>query len=245
MLDIEKHSISRWPKVALFAALVGGLVAFFVFDGQQWLDLDALKAHRDELLAYTAQHYWAALFSALLIYAGAVALSVPGATILSLALGMLFGRWVGTLLIMIAATVGATGVFFAARYLFADAARRRLGARMNNLLDRFRENAFSYLLFLRLVPLFPFWLVNLASAFTPVSARVYVAATAVGIIPGAFVFANVGASLGRIHSTRELFSFDIVVALTLLGMFSLLPIVVKKLRDSDKSPGARHGEHDA
>ena len=101
-----------------------------------------------------------------MVYAGAVAFSLPGGLVLSLTMGFIFGRWVGTVLVVIAATLGATLVFLAARYLFADAARRRMGALGERISAGFAENAFNYLLFLRLVPLFPFFLVNLAPAFT-------------------------------------------------------------------------------
>lgn len=246
MLQTKEPRASRpapWRKALLIAVFAGGIIAFFAAGGQQWLDLNALKAHRDDLLNFTERHYWTMLFGTVLVYAGAVALSVPGATVLSLAVGMLFGRWAGAALIVFAATAGATVVFIAARYLFADAVRRRLGARMNALIDGFDQNAFNYLLFLRLVPVFPFWLVNLVPAFTAVPVRTYVAATAIGIIPGAVVFANLGVSLGRVNSSAELLSFEALAALTLLGVFALLPIVVKKLRDRRKStpPAASPG----
>ena len=198
--------------------------------GDEWLRLETLRAHRDELLAYTRAHYATALALAFVVYVAAVALSVPGAVVLSLAVGFLFGRWVGTALIVTAATLGATLVFLGARYLFADAARRRLEGRAERILKGFGEDAFSYLLFLRLVPVFPFWLVNLVPALTPVPTRTYVAATAVGILPGSFVFANLGTSLGRIDSPRQLLSTRVLLALALLGVLALVPVLVRKFR---------------
>ena len=105
---------------------------------------------------------------------GAIAFSLPGGLVLSLTMGFVFGRWVGTVLVVFAATIGATLVFLAARYIFADAARKRLGALGEKINAGFTENAFSYLLFLRLVPLFPFFLVNLAPAFTSIPLRTFV-----------------------------------------------------------------------
>lgn len=102
----------------------------------------------------------------------------------------------------------------------------------------FHTNDFNYLLFLRLVPLFPFWLINLAAAFTPVKVQVYVAATAIGMIPGAFVFTNLGQSLGRIDSPDQLLSFNTISALVLLGIFSLIPVFVKKVRSVRAEKGA-------
>lgn len=219
---------AAWPKVLLALLFVGALVAYFAFDAGRFANLDALKASRDALLAFGERHYAAALAIAFAAYVAAVALSLPVATLLSLAAGYVFGRWIGTALIVVAATVGATIVFLAARYVFADAARRRLGARGRSIDAGFTRNAFSWLLFLRLVPLFPFFLVNLAAALTTVGARTYALATLVGIVPGAFVYANLGEALAAIDSTRGLLSGRTLFALTLLGVLALTPIVVRR-----------------
>ncbi|MEI6317008.1 MAG: TVP38/TMEM64 family protein [Pseudomonadota bacterium] len=229
---------NAWVRLALVLLFGGGLIAFFAFGGPQYLSLDTIKDNRDQLLALTERHYAAAMFVAFVVYVAATALSLPGAVLLSLTVGLLFGRWVGAAIIVVAATAGATCAFIAARYLFAGFARRRLGldapaetpglaARIN---QGFSDNAFNYLLFLRLVPLFPFWLVNLAPAFTHVSVRTFIIATAIGILPGVFVFANLGQSLGRIESTAELVSPATLGAFALLGVFALVPILIRKLR---------------
>jgi uncharacterized membrane protein YdjX (TVP38/TMEM64 family) len=217
-----------WLKVAIAVVFVGGIVAFFALGGQRYLSLDAVKANRDALLAFADRHFAAALLIALVVYAGAIALSLPGGLVLSLTVGFVFGRWVGTALVVVAATVGATLVFLAARYLFADATRKRLGALGERINAGFTENAFSYLLFLRLVPVFPFFLVNLAPAFTSIPLRTYVLATLVGIIPGTFVYVNLGQALGRIDSLQGLVSRDTLLAFGLLGIFALLPVAWKK-----------------
>ncbi len=217
-----------WPKALLALLFVAALVAFYAFDLGRHLDLAALKASRDALLAFTERHYAAALAIDFAVYAAAVALSLPVATLLSLAVGFVFGRWIGTALIVVAATVGATIVFLAARYVFAAAARRRLGAVGERINAEFTGNAWSWLLFLRLVPLFPFFLVNLAAAFTTVNVRTYALATLVGIVPGAFVYANLGEALAGIESTRGLLSGRTLFALTLLGVLALTPIVVRR-----------------
>ena len=123
-------------------------------------------------------------------------------------------------------------MFLAARYLFADAARRRMGPLGAKISAGFTEDAFSYLLFLRLVPLFPFFLVNLAPAFTRIRLRTYVLGTLVGIIPGSFVFANLGQTLGRIDSLSGLVSTETIAALVLLGAFALLPVLIKRYKSS-------------
>lgn len=234
MTDEQPQAVMQrvWVKLIIALLFASGFVLFFVAGGSEWLSLEALKQNRDQLLMFTGQHYYAMLFGGMLIYAASTALSVPGATVLSLAAGLLFGRWVGAGVIVIAATTGATLVFLAARYLFAEAAQRRAGGMAKKLIAGFHENAFNYLLFLRLVPLFPFWLVNLAPAFTSIKTRTYVSATALGIIPGSFVFAHLGQSLGRIDSAQQLVSWEILSAFALLGLFALLPVLVKKWRRS-------------
>jgi uncharacterized membrane protein YdjX (TVP38/TMEM64 family) len=242
-------------RLIVLALFIGGLIAFFALGGPQYLSLDSIKANRDHLLALTAAHYATAIVIAFGVYLAATTLSIPGASLLSLTVGMLFGRWVGSAIILLAATVGATLAFLAARYLFAGFARRRLGldrpaatdgdppglaARLN---QGFNDDAFNYLLFLRLVPLFPFWLVNLATAFSEVTVRTYVAATALGILPGVFVFANLGQSLGRIDSTAQLVSPATLGAFALLGLFALVPVLVRRLRrrvPADPAPDTPH-----
>ena len=227
-----------WAKIAIALLFAGGIAAFFVFGGQRYLSLETIKANRDALLAFADQHFLTAVAIAFAIYVAATALSLPGGLVLSLAMGFVFGRWIGTVLVVAAATLGATIVFLAARYLFADAARRRLGALGEKINTGFNENAFAYLLFLRLVPAFPFFLVNIAPAFTSVSVRTYVLATLIGIVPGTFVFVNLGQTLGRIDSLDGLVSRETLLAFALLGAFSLLPVAWKKFK-ARRAGGAR------
>lgn len=221
---------SRALKLALVALFAGVVVAFFALGGHRYLSLDAIKANRDALLAFTQQHFAASLAIAFVVYVAVTAFSLPGGLVMSLTVGFLFGRWVGTALVVAAATIGATLVFVAARYVFADAARKRLGALGERINAGFTENAFSYLLFLRLVPLFPFFLVNLAPAFTSIPLPTYVLATFVGIVPGTFVFVNLGQTLGRIESLQGLVSAETLGAFALLGVFALVPVAIRRFR---------------
>ena len=229
-------SPSSWARLAIVVVFIGAIGAFFAFGGQHYLSLETIKANRDALLAFADRNFIAALAIAFVVYAGAIALSLPGGLVLSLTMGFIFGRWVGTVLVVVAATVGATLVFLAARYLFADWARKRLGSVGEKINAGFTENAFAYLLFLRLVPAFPFFLVNLAPAFTAIPLRTYVLATLIGIIPGTFVYVNLGQTLGRIESLKGLVSRETLLAFALLGLFALLPVAWKWLK------GKRTGE---
>ena len=205
------------------------VAAFFLFGGPQLLSLDNIHDHRQALTDFTGRHYLFMLLACGIGYSLSTALSLPGGTVLSLLLGLLFGRWMGTLLIVISATLGATALFWLARYLLADWAEQRLRSSKlaKKLLGGFQADAFSYLLFLRLVPAFPFWLVNLAPAFTPVSLRIYVMTTFIGIMPGSFAFANLGQSLGSIQRLDQLLSTQTLLAFSLLGVLSLLPVWLK------------------
>lgn len=228
--SMRSESRHRYRMIALFSTLAALVIVFFALEGHRYLSLDVVKAHRDTLLSFARAHYPAALAIAFVTYVGTTALSLPGALVLSLTMGFIFGRWVGTVLVVFAATIGATLLFLAARYLFADAAHRRLGRLGERISAGFTENAFNYLLFLRLVPLFPFFLVNLAPAFTNIRLGTFVAATFIGVIPATFVYVNLGETLGRIDSLSGLISTETIGAFVLLGLLALVPVFVRKWR---------------
>jgi len=215
-------------RVVLALLFAAAVAAFFALGGYRYLTLDTIKGNRDALLAFTQAHYAQALVIAFFVYVAAAAFSLPGGLLLSLTCGFLFGRWAGTVLVVLAATIGATLLFVAARYVFADAARKRLGALGEKINAGFTRNAFSYMLFLRMVPAFPFFLVNLAPAFTSIPLRTFVLATFIGIIPGTFVFVNLGETLGRIDSLQGLVSWETLGAFALLGILALVPVVVRR-----------------
>ena len=222
----QKSAGGKIVVALIFAAAIG---AFFYFDVRQYLTLESLKANRDQLLAYTEAHFIlsVAIFTGL--YVLQTALSLPGGALLTLTGGFLFGSFLGTLIVIVPATIGATLAFLAARYLLRDWVERRFGDRLQPLQKGFAKNAFSYLLTLRLIPLFPFFLVNLVSGLTRIGLGTYILATAIGIIPGSFVYAYAGRQLGTINSLKEIASLNVLLALTLLGLFALLPILYRKL----------------
>jgi uncharacterized membrane protein YdjX (TVP38/TMEM64 family) len=209
----------------------GALLAFFAFDGHRYLSLDTIKTNRDALLAHTQAHHAQAVVTAFVVFVAATAFSLPGGLVLSLTYGFLFGRWTGTFIVVFAATIGATLLFLAARYVVADLARRRLGAFGERINTGFTKHGFSYMLFLRLVP-FPFFLVNLAPALTTLPLRTFVLATFIGVIPGTFVLVNLGEALGRIDSVQDLVSWETFGALALLGVLALVPVAFRRLSSS-------------
>ncbi|RMH07008.1 MAG: TVP38/TMEM64 family protein [Nitrospirae bacterium] len=228
--DSSSPSTRVWPKVGLLLLLAAGIGGFWYFDLAQYLSLAALKANRDWLLSYAQAHFGLAAILYVLLYILQTALSLPGGAVMTLAGGFLFGSLVGTLLVNIGATIGATLAFLAARYVLRDWVERKFGDRLQSIQAGFEQNAFSYLLTLRLIPLFPFFLVNLVSGLTRVRVITYMVATSVGIIPGSFVFAFAGRQLGTINSLSEVVSPPVLSALVLLGLLALLPTLYQKYK---------------
>jgi len=212
--------------IAVVVALAIG--AFFYLDLGRFLSLTALKENRDSLLAFADANFGAAVGIFILTYVVVAGLSLPGAVILTLTGGFLFGGILATLFINIGATTGATLAFLTARYLLRDTVEQKFGKWMGPFQEGFAKNAFSYLLTLRLIPLFPFFVVNLVSGLTRVNVGTYMLATAIGIIPGSFVYAYAGRQLGTISSLKEIASPNVIGAFVLLGLLALAPVVYKQ-----------------
>ena len=188
------HAESKKPstgKIVIALAIALAIGAFFYFDFGQFLSLTALKENRDSLLAFTDTNFVSAVGIFIAVYVIVAGLSLPGAVILTLAGGFLFGATMATLFINIGATTGATLAFLTARHLLRDTVEQKFGKWLGQFQEGFAKNAFSYLLTLRLIPLFPFFVVNLVSGLTRVNVGTYIAATALGIIPGSFVSSTV------------------------------------------------------
>ncbi len=215
-----------------------GIGAFVYFDLGQYLSLDSLKANRDLLLNYTESNYGLAVAVFILVYILQTAFSLPGGAILTLTGGFLFGSLIGTVFVNIGATAGATLAFLAARYLLRDWVESKFGDRLGPIQVGFAENAFSYLMTLRLIPAFPFFLVNLVSGLTRVKLGTYMIATSLGIIPGSFVFAFAGQQLGSINSLSEIASPSVLLAFSLLGLLALMPIAYRKWTNKNQPSSA-------
>lgn len=215
-------------KIMIGIAIAVAIGLFFYFDLGKFLSLNSLKEHRDLLRAFTEAHYATSVGLFILTYIAVTGLSLPGAVIMTLAGGFLFGSVLGTLFVNIGATTGATLAFLASRYLLHDWVEQKFGNTLGPIQAGFSTNAFHYLMTLRLIPLFPFFLVNMVSGLTRVSLGTYVTATAIGIIPGSFVFAYAGRQLGSINSLREIALPNMLLAFTLLGLLAMVPILYKK-----------------
>lgn len=233
---------AAWRKWIPLLLLALGLAAVFAFDLERFLSFDALQRHRASLMAQVDAHplQTAALY--FIIYAAAIAFSVPGGAVLSIAGGCLFGSVLGSVLVICAATLGACIVFLAARTALRDLLRRRAGPFLQRMEEGFRKNGFHYLLVLRLVPLFPFWLVNLVPAFFGMSLRRYALATVIGIAPASIVFASLGSGLGSLLDAGQtpdlgiLFTPRLLLPILGLALLALTPVVYRRLAPSAAPP---------
>jgi uncharacterized membrane protein YdjX (TVP38/TMEM64 family) len=217
-------------KLVIALAGIGAIALFFIFDLGRFFTLETLKSDRQALQEYNTGHKVLTVAAFMAVYVVQTALSLPGAAILSLAAGAIFGTLFGTVYANVAATVGATIAFLATRYIARDAVLGRFGQKLAGLDRELEERGLNYLLFLRLVPVFPFFLINLAAGLTRLPLRTFVIGTMVGIIPGGFVYCNAGASLATVTSLGEIVSPRVLGAFALLGLFALVPAIFGKFR---------------
>ena len=224
------------------AILLLGLALFLLFDLERYFSFEMLSRHHAELASWVGANVALAALVFVLLYALVVAFSLPIAVVITPFGGFLFGIWLGALLSIVGATLGSVALFLAARTAFHDLFRARAGATLARLEDGFRRNSFNYLLFLRLVPAFPFWLVNIVPALLGMRLGPYALATLIGIVPGAVVYASVGASFGKLIERGERPDFGVVfewqILLPLLGLaaLSLLPVLYTRLRGCKAAP---------
>jgi len=232
-----------WMRILPILVIVTGIGAFFFFDLDRFLSFQALSDHREFLISWTAENRVLAATVFIVGYCVMVALSLPGAVWATLAGGFVFGTWIGGIYVVIGATFGATAIFLIARYALADFFRAKAGNAVRKMEDGFNENALSYMFVLRLVPVFPFWLVNLVPAFLGVTLRTYIIGTFFGIMPGSFVYASVGNGLGAVFAQGGTPDLGIIFQPSILGpilglaALSLIPVVHKRLRAKKRAPG--------
>ncbi len=236
----ETAGLSVWLRRGLpVAVLVVGFAAFFAFDLGHYFSFHHLRMHRAQIMGYVAEHRMMAPIVFMLIYLAVVALSVPAGAFMSITSGFLFGAAMAATYNVIAATIGATLVFLIAKTAFGDPFRARAGPFLKRMEAGFRKNALSYLLVLRFVPLFPFFVVNLVPAFLGVPLPIFVLGTLIGIIPASVVYALAGASLGAVFdagsefSPRGIFTPEMIAALIGLALLSLVPVAYRKMRRDD------------
>lgn len=228
-------AVAAARRLLPLALLLLAVAAVLATGAHEALSFETLRRHRAGLLALVAERPVAAAAGYVLIYAAATALSIPGALVLTLAGGFLFGTALATALVTTGATAGAVVLFLIARSALGEPLRARAGPWLARMAEGFRADAFNYLLVLRLVPVFPFWLVNLVPALLGVPLSTFALATAIGIVPGCLVYASVGAGLGVVFDRGEEPELGLIlepsVLLPLLGLagLALLPVLARRL----------------
>lgn len=231
----SKSFLRFLPMIVIAAALA----AFFAFDLDRYFSLDVLRENRAALNDWVAASPIRALALFMLVYAAAVAISFPGASILTVFGGFLFGLWPGVPAIVVAATLGAAAVFAASKTALGDMLRKRASGFVAQMEKGFRENELSYMFLSRLAPVFPFWAVNIAAGLLGVSFRSFMIGTFFGIVPGTFVYASIGNAAGAAFDAGEdvtltgiLLKPETLLPLIGLAALAALPIFIRKLRKS-------------
>ena len=230
-------------RVIILIAIVAVLAGLYFWANSQGhldnINPEALYAARDKLKTTIQENQpWSSLIF-VAVYFITVALSIPGATFLTLTGGFVFGPVLGTLLVNLGASSGAVAIFLAARYFMGSKVQEKYGDKLEKFNREIEANGSNYLLTLRFIPLFPFFLINLLSGFTTVKLSTFVWTTVFGIMPGSFVYANLGHAGGSLEAGESLLTPQIIVALCLLAIISLVPVVYRKVKErKEGSPDA-------
>ena len=218
-LSVSRGSLG---KLVLLVLLVGAVGAFLLFDLGAYLTLEGLKARQEDLATLLNERPVAMIAGFFLLYVATTALSLPGAAVLTLAAGAIFGLWLGLLIVSFASTIGASLAFLSSRYLLRDWVTARFGPRIAAIDRGLAREGALYLLTLRLIPAFPFFLINLAMGLTAMRLVTFYLVSQLGMLPGTLLFVNAGTQLAAIGSTADILSPALIGSLVLLGLFPLI-----------------------
>lgn len=222
----------------LLAAFIAGVIALRVSGLGDYLTFENLQQNRDSLLVYVQGHYSASVAAYICIYILVVALNMPGAAIMTISGGFLFGTVPGVIYANAGATTGASIAFLISRYLLGEWVQTRYQAQLSKFNEEMDRNGAKYLITLRLIPAFPFFLINFLSGLTALPFRTFVWATSLGILPGATIFSNAGRQLGSINSPSEILSPKVIASLALLALIAVVPALVSRWRTRKAAPEA-------
>ncbi len=212
-------------KILIGTTIILGIILFFILDLDRFLTLSYLKTSQAEFQTLFAAHPFAVIAAYFLLYIIIVAASLPGAAVISLAGGAMFGFWIGTLVVSFASSIGATLAAFLARYLFRGPVERNFGDRLTLINEGIRREGAFYLFTMRLIPAIPFFIINVVMGLSAMPLRKFYWVSQLGMLPGTMVFLNAGSELGRIDSLGDILSPGLLISFALLGIF---PLAAKK-----------------
>ncbi len=213
-------------RLLIVAAIIAAVILFKVLGLGQYLTLDYLKASQDKFSQLYGENRLAVIATYMAIYIAVTALSLPGAAVMTLAGGAMFGFWIGFVVVSFASTIGATLACFVARFLLRDWVQNRFGDKLSTINKGIEKEGAFYLFSLRLVPIFPFFVINLAMGLTTMKLLSFYWVSQIGMLPGTMVYVNAGKELGQIESLSGILSPGLILSFVILGLF---PITVKKL----------------
>ena len=217
---------STYKKIIILGVLLLIVGLFFYFDLGRFLSLDYLKQSQARFQQLYEQHRFAVLGAYMLIYVIVTALSLPGAAVMTLAGGGLFGLVTGTVAVSFASTIGATCACLASRFFLRDWVQNKFGAKLKTINEGIEQEGAFYLFSLRLIPVFPFFIINLLMGLTTMPVRTYFWVSQLGMLPATIVYVNAGNELAKIDSLGGILSPSLIASFAVLGLF---PLTVKKL----------------
>lgn len=222
----EKVQRKKLQKIVIVAMIALFIALFFVLDLGQYFTLDYIKSSQASFSEYYAAHTTLVIGGYIIVYIIMAAFSLPGAAVMTLLGGALFGRLIGTVAVSFASTIGATLACVVSRFLLRDWVQSKVGKRLQPINEGVEREGAFYLFTMRLIPAFPFWLINLAIGLTNMPLLTFYLVSQVGMLPGTFVYVNAGTELGRIDSLKGILNPTLIISFMILGSF---PLIVKKL----------------
>jgi uncharacterized membrane protein YdjX (TVP38/TMEM64 family) len=217
-------------KIIIVVIFVLIIAAIKFFNLDTYFTFENLKAQKEVLSNFVSENYIYSILLFISLYIVSVAFMIPIATVLTLSGGFLFGSLFGVIYVNIGATLGAILAFLFARYIVGDKVQAKYEKQLSKFNKELEANKYQYLFSLRFLPIFPFFLVNFLCGVTKLDLKTFIITTALGILPGSFVYTYAGNQLSRINSIKDIFSRNILYAFILLGVITLIPVVIKKLK---------------
>lgn len=230
---MPKSMRSLWPRIAIILLILILVVAYFAFGLNKYMTLENLKAKQGEFQQFYAENKALTLTAYFFVYIIMAALSLPGATLLTLAGGALFGLGTGLIVVSFASTIGASLAFLVSRYLLRDFVQSKFGDRLKVINEGIAKEGAFYLFSLRLVPLFPFFVINLVMGLTTLPVRTFYWVSQLGMLPGTAVYVNAGTEIAKLESMKGILSPTLILSFVLLGIFPLLAKRVLKWMKKD------------